>query len=324
MATFICKSLRNAAQGRMNPNDRIAELDQSSTLSFPAPPGCSEAPVWTGKEFLIEGKPVPILSYSAESSGWNDGLTAVHEEEAGSNHYIDRASRDHAVEQLRRWLPAAGKAGTTIMDIGCSSGFFLKLLLQCFPDSVIVGADCVRDPLERLSRSLPDIPLLQFDLTKCPLPDQSFDGLVLLNVLEHIEDDLAAVRQVLRILKPGGIAVIEVPAGPDLYDVYDRELMHFRRYRMQGLLELLRGAGLEILERSHLGFFLYPAFRTVKKRNRKYLNAAPEIRREVVKQSMRRSSNSGPMHTILQLEATFRKWIYYPAGIRCLVTCRRP
>ena len=261
------------------------------------------------------------MCYGAGSVAWGDELTEIHEQVAGDDHYIDRASREHAAEQLRRWLRARG---ATIMDVGCSSGFFLMLLRRRFPDCVIVGADCVRGPLERLSRKAPDIPLLQFDLATCPLPDRSFDGLVLLNVLEHIEDDLAAARQLQRILKPGGIAVIEVPAGPDLYDVYDRELLHFRRYRMAELLDLLRTAGLEILEQSHLGFFLYPAFHLVKRRNQKYLSASPEIRREVLKRSIRRSSNSGAMRAILQLESKLRRWIYYPAGIRCLVTCRKP
>jgi SAM-dependent methyltransferase len=292
----------------------------SSLLSFPAPPGCSEPAVWTGKGFLVDGNAIPILSYDTGSVAWSDELTEVHEEVAGDDHYIDRASREHAAEQLRRWLRASN---ATIMDIGCSSGFFLTLLRRRFPDCVIVGADCVRGPLQRLSRNMPDIPLLQFDLAKCPLPDRSFDGLVLLNVLEHIEDDLAAARQLHRILRPGGIAVIEVPAGPDLYDVYDQELLHFRRYRMGDLLGMLRTAGFEILERSHLGFFLYPGFHVVKKRNRKYLIASPEVQREVVRQSISRSSNSGVMHAIMRLESNFRRWIYYPVGIRCLVTCRR-
>ncbi|MGD0616388.1 MAG: class I SAM-dependent methyltransferase [Bryobacteraceae bacterium] len=223
--------------------------------------------------------------------------------------------------QLQRWLRPGV---STIMDIGCSSGFFLKSLRRRFPDCVVIGADCIRGPLERLSRNMPDIPLLQFDLSSCPLPDRSFDGLVLLNVLEHINDDRAATHHLQRILKPGGIAVIEVPAGPDLYDVYDQELMHFRRYRMAGLLGMLRTAGFDILERSHLGFVLYPAFWMTKKRNRRYLDASPEVRRNVVKRSIRRSSDSGAMHVIMWVESRLRRWIYYPAGIRCLVTCRKP
>ena len=269
----------------------------------------------------MDGRTVPILSYGASAAGWSDELTEVHEEVAGGDHYIDRASREHALGQLRRWLHTSD---ATIMEVGCSSGFFLRSLARQFPDCAIVGADCVPEPLERLAKNMPEIPLLQFDLTTCPLSDRSFDGLVLLNVLEHIEDDRAAVRHLYRILKPGGIAVIEVPAGPGLYDVYDQELLHFRRYRMADLLDKLGAAGFSILERSHLGFLLYPAFAITKKRNRKFMTASPEIRRAVLERSIARSGNSGAMHAIMKLESTLRKWIYYPVGIRCLVTCKRP
>jgi SAM-dependent methyltransferase len=292
-----------------------------SPLEFPAPPGCSAAAIWTGSGFLVDGNPIPILSYGAGPAAWSDELTEVHEEVAGGDHYIDRASREHTIKQLRRWLRVPG---ATIMDVGCSSGFLLTRLRHQFPDCTIVGADCVPELLERLAKNMPEIPLLQFDLVTCPLADATFDGLVLLNVLEHIEDDLAAARQLLRILKPGGIAVIEVPAGPGLYDVYDRELLHFRRYRMADVVDKLRTAGFDILDRSHLGFFLYPAFRIAKKRNQKYMNADPETRRAVLKRSIARSGNSGAMHAIMRVESMLRNCIYYPVGIRCLVTCRRP
>jgi SAM-dependent methyltransferase len=294
----------------------------TSDLRFPPPPGYSEPPVWTANGFLIAGHTVSVLSYDDIGPvAWNEELTEVHEEVAGDDHYIERASREHAADQLRRRL---NQPSASIMDIGCSSGSFLRLLRSRFPNHSIVGADCVRAPLERLSRSMQNIPLLHFDLLKCPWPDESFDALVLLNVLEHIEDDLGAARQALRILRPGGIAVIEVPAGPGLYDVYDQELMHFRRYRMADLLNTLRTAGFEILEQSHLGFFLFPGFWLVKKRNRRYLNASPEFKREIVKRNIGRYRSSPLMHSIMQVEAKLRRFISYPFGIRCLVTCRRP
>src|SRR6202011_4777481 len=113
------------------------------------------------------------------------------------------ASRRHTLGQLRRWLAAESPV---IIDIGCSSGLMLDLLRREFPHASILGADYVRGPLEALARERAGVPLLQFDLTSCPLPDMSFDGIVLLNVLEHIEDDEAALAHVARILKPGGIA----------------------------------------------------------------------------------------------------------------------
>ena len=66
----------------------------------------------------------------------------------------------------------------------------------------------------------------------------------MLNVLEHIEDDNEALMQAKRILKPGGILVLEIPAGPHLYDIYDKFLRHFRRYNLSGLTNQLQGIGL--------------------------------------------------------------------------------
>jgi hypothetical protein len=71
---------------------------------------------------------------------------------------------------------------------------------------------------------------------------------VLVNVLEHFEDDAAAVSHVARVLKPGGVAVIEVPAGPQLFDVYDKYLQHFRRYQLADLCRLVERAGLQVIE----------------------------------------------------------------------------
>jgi ubiquinone/menaquinone biosynthesis C-methylase UbiE len=123
----------------------------------------------------------------------------------------------------------------------------LRLIRDRLPRAFAIGADYVLGPLTNLANKMPDIPLLQSDLTRCPLPDRSLDVVVLLNVLEHIRDDSAAAAQVFRILKPGDIAAIEVPAGPRLYDAYDRILMHERWYSFGQLKKLLLGAGLEIL-----------------------------------------------------------------------------
>ncbi|HTC13560.1 MAG TPA: hypothetical protein VK692_05030, partial [Chthoniobacterales bacterium] len=52
---------------------------------------------------------------------------------------------------------------------------------------------------------------------------------------EHIDEDFKALQEIYRILKPGGLAHIEVPADPSSFDFYDEVLMHFRRYRLGDL-----------------------------------------------------------------------------------------
>jgi SAM-dependent methyltransferase len=297
-----------------------APVTDAKQFPFPIPPGFDEQPVWTGRGFQVGEKLLPILAYELGDSGWTDELTLFHENTAGADHFIDRSSREHALSRVRK---AASGPSPSIIEIGCSSGFVLKLMRQTFPSAMIVGADYVGAPLRSLAREIPDLPLLQFDLTNCPLPDASFDIVVLLNVLEHIEDDNKALAHVARILKPGGTAIIEVPAGPHLYDVYDKQLQHFRRYRLGDLVHQVEAAGLTVAEKSHLGFFIYPGFWWTKKRGQRRLGDSENAQREIVARDIKSTGNSRLMYSIMRLEASLRNSIFYPWGIRCLVSCTK-
>jgi len=72
------------------------------------------------------------------------------------------------------------------------------------------------------------------------------DAIVLVNVLEHIQDDASLVQTAWRALRPGGALLLFVPAGPSLFGSLDRAFDHFRRYERRGLVELLTGGGLEV------------------------------------------------------------------------------
>jgi SAM-dependent methyltransferase len=215
-------------------------------------------------------------------------------------------------------------ASPVILDIGCSSGFMLRDIRRLLPRAVVIGADYVWGPLKKIASEVPDLPVVQCDLTRCPVPDGSLDAVVLLNVLEHIRDDRSAVQQLYRVLKPGGLVVIEVPAGPHLYDVYDRTLMHFRRYSLQSVSTLLRSAGFEIVKKSHLGFFVYPPFWFVKKRNKRFLQADESVQQQVVANNIRSTQGSWVFRAVMGMELFLGRFVSYPAGIRCLLTCRKP
>jgi ubiquinone/menaquinone biosynthesis C-methylase UbiE len=264
---------------------------------------------------------VPVLEYVCGSSGWTDELTTFHEDTAGEDHPIDRASRQHAVDEVKRHIHSPSPV---ILEVGCSSGFLLRDLRRELPEATLIGADYVRGPLDELHRKMPKIPLLQFDVVQCPLPSASVDVVVLLNVLEHIENDTGAMEQVARILRPGGAAVIEVPAGPHLYDVYDKVLMHYRRYRASGLKQLAKRSGLDIAHSSSLGALLYPAFWFVKKRNRRYLVESEAVQKQIVARAIKKTGRSRLMEGVMWVESKLRKVVPLPFGIRCLATCVKP
>jgi SAM-dependent methyltransferase len=293
---------------------------RTMTYSFPPPAGFDAAPQWTGSGFRLGGETVSVLEYSENCEGWSDDLTTLHEENAGDSHPIDLASRSDALDQLSSHFRSSD--AFTLLEVGCSSGFMLRAMAKRFPAATIIGSDVVRGPLGALAEKVPYIPLLRFDLVCCPLESQSCDAVVMLNVLEHIADDAAALSQVHRILRPGGIAVIEVPAGPHLFDAYDKALKHFRRYRIGELTDKMRMAGFRVERKSHLGFFLYPAFAWTKHRNQRVIYDSEDLT-VVVKSQASDSSKSKLLSLAVRLERALGKWVSYPTGIRCLAVGRR-
>lgn len=290
-------------------------------IPWPTPPGANTAPSWDGARFRLGAETRRVLAYDANNSHWSDELTELHETEAGSRHPIDRASRTLAVRSLVEGL--AGRGRPVIIDVGCSSGFVAEEIRAALPEASLIGSDYLMAPLEKLGARLPDLPLLQFDLRRCPLPDACVDGVTALNVLEHIDDDRAALANIARILKPGGIAHIEVPAGPELFDIYDEHLMHHRRYRLAELVTRAQACGFTVLRATHLGCFVYPMFAAVKRRQRALLKAAPEVKRAEVARQISRTGRSHLLALAMGLELAVGRWVRYPVGIRCVVVLRK-
>jgi ubiquinone/menaquinone biosynthesis C-methylase UbiE len=290
---------------------------------FPWPPipGSSGAPQWDGKQFIVDGKRQDMLCYEFAESHWTSELTELHEAEAGSNHPIDCASRALAIRSIEQFLP---HTNVIVLDVGCSSGFLLEELRQRLPRIELIGSDFIFAPLKGRLRPLLEVPLLQFDLRKCPLPDACIDGVTALNVLEHIDDDKTALRHIWRMLKPNGVAHIEVPAGPHLYDIYDEHLMHHRRYTREQLKSLAREVGFEVVKATHLGASVYPAFAWVKRKNRRLLSRPAEEKKRLVAGQIRTTSQSAFLRSLLRAEMAVGKHVSYKRGIRCLAVLRKP
>jgi len=289
-------------------------------FQLPKVPGYSEEPVWENGSFMLGNTRHKVIKYSQNDMGWNDDLTILHEESATETHPIDMASRKQAISQVRHFCK---KKQPVILEIGCSSGYFLKDLQKNFPEAFIIGSDVIPDKLELLADDLTNIPLMQFDLTNCPLPEESVDVLIMLNVLEHIERDLEALIQAQRILKPGGLLILEVPAGPHLFDVYDKFLKHFRRYTLSELKSKVISSGLTIQHKSHLGVFPYPLFYCIKKKNQRLLQLQEDEQKEVVSRVIKQSAKSPLLRLLMFLELWLGQYIAYPFGIRCIMTCRK-
>lgn len=170
------------------------------------------------------------------------------------------------VETVFEWIQPTDSM--TILDLPCGRGFYLKMLRHA-TRSRLVGADL--DPFVlRLARAnvagLPGISLHHASAYALPYADATFDAVILSELLEHLDDDVAALREVKRVLRPGGVAVITVPNAdyPFLWDplnwllerVSGRHISrgpfagiwanHVRLYRLPHLRDVVRESGLAI------------------------------------------------------------------------------
>jgi SAM-dependent methyltransferase len=171
----------------------------------------------------------------------------------------------HRVRVVLEYLDV--QPGERVLDCGCGYGWFLKVLEQMSAGR-LVGVDVDLGRLEKARRELGrrGAAVLAADAVRLPFPDDTFDKVVLSEVLEHLPDDRAALREVRRVLKPGGVVAITVPHRdyPMLWDPVNwlRERLgaapirhgllggiwteHLRLYRREEIAGLVRESRLAV------------------------------------------------------------------------------
>lgn len=137
--------------------------------------------------------------------------------------------------------------GKSILDIGCGAGHFLGLAKsKGFATSGIEE----NAELIKLSQEIygADLGIKQGRVENLSSLDKKFDSIVLIDVLEHIEDDSKALELITKKLNKAGRVVILVPAYQFLYGKRDKNIGHYRRYTKGALVKKMKKAGLEIVE----------------------------------------------------------------------------
>lgn len=251
---------------------------------------------------------------------WSDELEELHEE-SSRDHFLDVWTRTSLLDGMKRFGP---RDPQVVLDAGCSSGYLLEDLRRELPDATLLGLDLVAGGLRRAHALVPDAQLLLADVCALPIEDASVDVVLSANLLEHVPDDVRALSEFHRVLKPGGLAGVIVPAGPGTYDYYDAFLGHERRYK-RGELAAKAGPGFEVLLDSHLGTLIYPAFWAVKKNHRrKHQAPTPEERQALVERDIGRTTDSrlGAMTTRLERALQARR-VQMPFGIRSVTFLRK-
>jgi glycosyltransferase involved in cell wall biosynthesis/phospholipid N-methyltransferase len=204
----------------------------------------------------------PIFSRKSRSGPYGRQSLAEFDsadnELAGSLESLDRAK--HYAGWIYSMIdPYLGK---DVLEIGAGHGTFTDLLLD---GRNVTATDlsprCV-DILERRFRDTPEVAVKLCDVsTEFDLG--LFDSVVMINVLEHVDEDVKVVRRVRDALRPGGHLIVFVPAFEGLYSEFDRRVGHRRRYRRPGLGAVSERAGLVNIQLKYVnsvGFFVWWLF----------------------------------------------------------------
>ena len=249
---------------------------------------------------------------------------AVYQEflELEADHWWFQGRRAIFISLLDRFMGRDPNGRRLLMDVGCGVGGMLAPMAEY---GRVIGTDVTWQGLEHCARrGFPR--LLASHGTHGPLRDDSLDCVTAFDALEHIEDDVGAMREIFRMLKPGGVLIASCPAYQFLFAQQDRVTHHFRRYTRGGMTGKARSVGFEIAKASYINFFLFPAI-------------LPAVLGLKLLQAVTRpddaaaGSNVGigiptwlndVLSAIFRSEARLLRWISAPAGHSLVMVARKP
>lgn len=168
-----------------------------------------------------------------------------------SNFFWFLARRDLLLRIIKKY-----PLNTKILDIGCSSGQLL-LELKKIGYQNIYGLDISPEAIT-IAKNNGLNNVYHGNANKINFPDNYFNIIIASDILEHLNDDMAAMQEWSRLLKPGGIILLAVPAWKFLYSYLDKIAKHYRRYSKQDLKNIIKkNENLNIIKINYWNFFLF-------------------------------------------------------------------
>lgn len=204
------------------------------------------------------------IRYSGRTYGegkkitWRDGVKALgalvkygisDRIYVADEHGSEILARLNRAPRFTKWMADTIRPylGEKVLEIGAGIG---NLTSNLVPRMEYWASDINPHYLDRLKKLQQSRPYLQVQYTDASAgetyPEEQFDTVICLNVVEHLEDDVKALRNIRASLEKNGRAIILVPNGPGLYGSLDRVLGHYRRYTREQLLRVCQQAGFRV------------------------------------------------------------------------------
>jgi SAM-dependent methyltransferase len=209
-----------------------------------------------------------------------------------------------------------GRSGLRIIDCGCGIGQNMPLLAQYGRP---VGFE--HDPLAAAAGLQFGRPIVRADISRIPFRDNVFDLAVSFAVLQFVETDLAAVREIARVIRPGGHAVLFMTALDVLAADHSEIWKEFRRYTPRTARALAESAGLHVDRVSFLFATLFPLMltvRTVQRLLRPWRPAPSQAEVETPPKPI-----NSTLKLLLDGEAALSRHVPMPVGSSLIVIARK-
>jgi len=202
---------------------------------------------------LVDG----IKCYSPEVASaytdYPDSGFDLTDENAESSFWVSSRNRLFKSIVQRHLLPT-GK--TKFLEIGCGTGDFIQQIAK--NDNLeITGSEIYLKGLVYAKKNLPSVDFVQFDVTQGKIGEQ-FHIITAFDVIEHIENDDAALSNISEMLKKDGVLIISVPQHMFLWSKLDEIVKHKRRYSRRELVAKLKANDFDITFATSFLFTLFP------------------------------------------------------------------